>query len=195
MNSEEQTFCDGCGKVIHSGYEMTSISESDNSPNRTLCLECSNKHMADYVGLDIQVPQFPPMVLFDYDNKEHEFSFATRLNGTQVSIEAYEADCDPGYEFQVLGDPYEAQKLFKKLVGKMKRALSYQHLEKINGRLSISDANVIRGRFDWDEEEDGHVPSLVIDGKKIKWEEFGHILTCVEGWQFKIQIFDPSEEA
>ena len=41
---------------------MTSVTEYENSPNRTLCLECNNQQMADYVGLDVQVPQFSPMV-------------------------------------------------------------------------------------------------------------------------------------
>jgi hypothetical protein len=41
---------------------------------------------------------------------------------------------------------------------------------------------------------DGRVPLLVIDGREITWEEFGRMLMTFEGWQFKLEIRDMSEE-
>jgi hypothetical protein len=38
------------------------------------------------------------------------------------------------------------------------------------------------------------VPLLVIDGREITWEEFGRMLMTFEGFQFKLEICDRSEE-
>ena len=38
------------------------------------------------------------------------------------------------------------------------------------------------------------MPLVVIDGREISWEQFGRMLMTFEGWQFKLQIFDRSEE-
>lgn len=58
--------------------------------------------------------------------------------------------------------------------------------------LQIVDQTV--RRIDWDESEDGYVPLVVVDGREITWEEFGHMLMSFEGWQFKLDIFDPCDE-
>jgi hypothetical protein len=35
---------------------------------------------------------------------------------------------------------------------------------------------------------------IVIDGKEIRWDEFGRMLRTFEGFNFKLEIFDRSEE-
>jgi hypothetical protein len=35
---------------------------------------------------------------------------------------------------------------------------------------------------------------LVIDGRQVTWEQFGRMLMTFEGWQFKLEIKDPTEE-
>jgi len=42
--------------------------------------------------------------------------------------------------------------------------------------------------------EDGRLPLLVIDGKEISWEQLGRMMMSFEGWQFRLQIKDRSEE-
>jgi hypothetical protein len=80
------------------------------------------------------------------------------------------------------------------LVEKMRRALSVKHLENGNCGLQISDQRIVRGRIESDESPDGGLPLLVIDGREISWEQFGHMLMSYEGWQFKLTIADKSEE-
>lgn len=41
---------------------------------------------------------------------------------------------------------------------------------------------------------DGRVPLMVVDGREISWERFGQMLMSHEGWQFKLEISDPSDE-
>jgi len=41
---------------------------------------------------------------------------------------------------------------------------------------------------------DGRAPLLVIDGREVTWDEFGRMLMSFEGWQFKLNLEDKSEE-
>jgi len=38
-------------------------------------------------------------------------------------------------------------------------------------------------------------PVIVIDGRELTWEEFGRMLLSFEGWQFRLEIVDRTEEA
>jgi len=192
INSHE--YCEECGREIRRGFESVHVTESNGSPGRLLCIECYNREMADYAGIDFQHHQFSSVEISDEEGNKHLFYFVTRLLGAEVSIEAYEEDADPGYSFQVHGEAEDVQKLYRKLLGKMRRALTWQHIVKEKGRLALADELTVRGRFEWDDETDGQLPLLVIDGKAVTWDEFGRILMTFEGWQFKIEIYDPSEE-
>ena len=68
-----------------------------------------------------------------------------------------------------------------KLVEKMRRALSIKHLEDDELGLPIAEHLTVRGLIEWDEARDGHVPLLLIDGRKITWEAFGRLLMSFEG--------------
>jgi len=59
--------------------------------------------------------------------------------------------------------------------------------------LHIADF-MVRGRITWDENEDGRLPMLVIDGKEISWDQFGRMVAGFEGWQFRFEIRDRSEK-
>ena len=52
----------------------------------------------------------------------------------------------------------------------------------------------MRGRIDWDESAVERTPLLVIDGREISWNDFGRMLSAFEGWQFKLEIVDRSDE-
>jgi hypothetical protein len=36
---------------------------------------------------------------------------------------------------------------------------------------------------------------LVIDGRRVEWNDFGATLMAFEGWQFRLELLDPSDEA
>jgi hypothetical protein len=119
------------------------------------------------------------------------------LLGDQVSLEAFELkDGAPGgYQFQMLAEA-EADlfALLGQLIERMRRSLALQHLEhEPRMGLLIKDF-LVRGRIDCDLGSDGRVPQLVIDGREISWEQFGRMLMGFEGWQFKLEIRDRSEE-
>jgi hypothetical protein len=84
--------------------------------------------------------------------------------------------------------------LLGKLIERMRRALSAKHLANGEHGLQIENHYVVKGRIGWDDAKDGQIPLLVIDGREITWDEFGRILMAFEGWQFKLNLVDPSEE-
>ncbi len=105
-----------------------------------------------------------------------------------------EEGADPGYRFQVHGEAENVQKLFRKLLSKMRRALTRRHLVEEKGKLEVADDLTVRGRLEWDDETDNEVPLIVVDGKAVTWDRFGRLLSSFEGWQFKIEIYDSSKE-
>ena len=74
------------------------------------------------------------------------------------------------------------------------RALSVRHLVDGESGLQIGDSRVVQGMVESDRDYDGRVPLLIIDGREITWDEFGHMLMSFEGWQFKLNLADKSEE-
>ena len=61
----------------------------------------------------------------------------------------------------------------------------------------ISNDDIVRARISSDLASDDyyrHPPLIVIDGKEIRWDEFGRMLMTYEGFHFKLEIFDRSEE-
>ncbi len=127
----------------------------------------------------------------------HEFHLRTHLFGPGVSLDAFELrDGSPGgYQFQIIGDPEDdLLVLLGRLIEKIRRALSVKHI--VAGALGqqIADHRVVRGLIRWDDAHKGRIPRLVIDGREITWEDFGRMVMTYEGWQFKLQLHDKSEE-
>jgi hypothetical protein len=192
----QQIQCNGCGRLTPS-YDIVNYGSMEHG-YRQLCSACFNAEVAQLNELtEFEHIRFEPIVMTDSSGGTHEFHFQTRLLGALVTLEAFELlDGHPGgYRFQVIGNPEDdLLVLLGRLIEKMRRALSVKHIE--DGELGwhITDQQVVRGLVDWDDASDGRVPLLIIDGRKITWEEFGRMLMSFEGWQFKLEIRDISEE-
>lgn len=191
----EQIQCEGCGELIPA-YDIVNYGSIDRG-YRKLCSACFNTEVAKLGDLaEFEHIQFEPVVMTDISGNVHEFHFRTRLMGTHAAIQAFELlDEHPsGYRFQIIGDPEDdLMALLGKLIEKMRRALLIKHIT--DGELGLQiDKQIVRGIVDWDDANDGHVPLLIIDGRKITWEELGRMLMSFEGWQFKLEMCDISEE-
>ncbi len=191
----QMTQCEGCGENTP-GYDTVHYGSTDTG-YRNLCTQCFNAEVAKLHGLkDFENIRLEPIGLADCSGENHQFHFQTRLLGSMVTLEAFELqEGHPGgYRFQMIGDPDDDLFiLLGKLIQKIRRRLSIRHVEEGKLGLQIVDQTV-RGRIDWDESEDGYVPLVVVDGREISWEELGHMLMSFEGWQFKLDIIDPSDE-
>ena len=137
-----------------------------------------------------------PIDLTDSVGETHRFYFRTRLHGSIVALDAFELrDGRPsGYQCQVIGNPeQELLALLAKLIERLRRLLSIRHLATEGEKTEIAEQTV-RGRIDWDESAVERTPLLVIDGREISWNDFGRMLSAFEGWQFKLEIVDRSDE-
>src|SRR2546426_941957 len=141
-----------------------------------------------------------PHVLQDAAGAPHEFHFRTRHGGDHVAVEAFEMvdHRAGGYEFQVLGDPSDDPiRIFQQLFERMRRALGRTHIEETAHGPQIAksaDGWVVRGQIEWDDEENGRVPRLVVDGKGYSWDKLGRMLTSFEGFRLKMEVYDKSED-
>jgi hypothetical protein len=139
-----------------------------------------------------------------FNPRSSEVSPGNRLGprrGDGIALGAHEIKDDDrgGYEFHVTspnpeGEPLE---LFRQLFEKMRRALAQKHLQRADGfGLQFAESGIVRGRVSSDPDHDfgDRVPMLVIDGEPISWKRFGQMLMTYEGFSFKLEVYDKSEE-
>ena len=191
----EKIRCVACHESVPI-FEVVSV-DSIEKGYRELCSRCFNTEMAQLNGLmGFEHLDLKPVALTDADGKTHEFHFRAYLFGPGVALDAFEirGGHPGGYQFQIIGEPEEdLLVLLGRLIEKIRRGLSRKHLKKEKYGIQIAD-RIVCGKIAWDEAQDGSVPILNIDGREITWEEFGRMLMSFEGWQFKLEIRDKSEE-
>ena len=192
--------CEECKRDVPR-YDTVVLSSETKGASRDLCSRCFNAVIARNNGIDFQHPDFQPITLHDVDGHTHAFHFRTRYGGNHLAVEAFEIGEDGapgGFEFQVLGDPeQDPLEIFRELFERMRRTLARKSIEV--GELgpqvrSTEEGLVVRAHVEWDDEEQGRIPLLVIDGKSYSWDEVGRMLSSYEGWQIKMEIYDRSEE-
>jgi hypothetical protein len=188
--------CAGCGETVPS-YDIVHYGSFD-SGYRLLCTRCFNDEVAKRCGVDgFENIRLEPIGITDCSGETHQFHFQTRLLGGIVSLEAFELrDGSPGgYECQIIGDPEDDLfTLLGRLVQKIRRMLSIKHItEDERHGLQIADQTV-RGRIDGDYSGTERTPVVIVDGREISWAAFGEMLLTFEGWQFKLDIVDNSDE-
>jgi hypothetical protein len=187
--------CETCGTAIP-GYDTVHYGSIEGG-YRTLCTLCFNAEVASAQGLEgFENVRLSQVVMNDCAGEAHEFHFRTRLFGPMLALDAFELKRgEPGgYEFRIVGDPEsDILSLLGRLVERMRRRLSVKHLEQSEHGLQIV-GETVRAHISWDDTQDERTPLLVIDGREVSWEEFGHMLMTFEGWQFRMEIVDPSDE-
>jgi len=103
--------------------------------------------------------------MVDRAGEKHEFHFQMRLLGNIAALDAFELrdESPAGYRFQVVGHPGDdALVLLGRLIEKMRRALSMQHLTDGEYGLQIADRTV-RGRIEWDDSAAERTPLIVVE--------------------------------
>ncbi|AGA68270.1 hypothetical protein Desdi_0743 [Desulfitobacterium dichloroeliminans LMG P-21439] len=161
----------------------------------TYCADCHNRIVSEYLGYDFEKIEFKPLKIKDAYGKKHTFHFETVLVPSGMAIEADErlkVD-NEGYEFSILGDFDCDQGLLQlMLIQRIRRALKQKHLEKNEINKSYNLAHIVRGRIGHDHASDGQ--SIVIDGKSFSLDELGRMLMTYEGFQFRLEFIDSSDE-
>lgn len=196
LGRTQQIRCANCDESTPS-YDIIN-SGSIGKGYRQICSRCFNIEVAKLDGLNnFEHLKFDPIELVDCVGKAHLFHFQTRLFGPGVALDAFELQKGnrAGYQFQVIGEPGDdLLALLGRLIDKMRRALCLRHI--VDGEFGpqIADHGLVVGAIEWDEDRGGQVPLVIIDGREVTWDELGRMLMPYEGWQFKLEIRDKSEE-
>jgi hypothetical protein len=197
MNS---THCQRCGKVVPH-HDITHY--TTNTETLILCTQCFNADVAERSGIeDFDNHPLDPISITAADGVNHQFHFRTRLLGDIVTLEAFELkEGEPaGYQFQLIGEPDEDRfDQLGRLVARIRGTLATKYLEDGQYGLQIKGMEV-KGKIEADMSDPTdlygatRLPMLVIDGREVSWEQFGEMLMSFEGFQFKLQIIDKSED-
>jgi hypothetical protein len=192
----QQIPCDACGQTAHA-YDIVNYGSIEGG-YRKLCGRCFNADVAKRAGLkDFEHVRFEPIEMSDASGRPHEFHFRAHLFGSGVALDAFELRNDHpyGYQFQVIGEPEEdLLALLGRLITKMRRSLAVKHVDDGELGLQVTDRLLVRGKIESDLEKEERLPVVVIDGREVSWAEFGHMVMTFEGWQFKLEFRDMSEE-
>jgi hypothetical protein len=195
INDLNHISCNVCGSATLP-YDGVNISNGEDS--QFLCSKCYNEYSSKITGVNFDHLSFHPVVLQDKDEENHTFHFQTHLISEKVNIRALEIkNNEPkGYEFLIYGDAEDDLfGLFSRLVDHIRCELGRKHIEVGDlTRYEITKEGIVRGHILWDDDTDGELPCLVIDGKELSWHEFGRMLTSYEGQNFKLKIFEGIEE-
>jgi len=191
----EKNICEECGARIRfaEGVHLGGPGQA----GRLLCFKCFNEYMSKKMGLDFEHPDFLPVTMEDCEGRSHRFEIRTMLTGEVVTLRALELleNGAVGYESEVLGDPEDdPMELFQRLYERLRRELGRKHLVETDLGTRIGEESVVRARITWDDERDGRVPLLVIDGRAVTWNELGRMLMSYEGWNLRMEIFGRSDE-
>jgi hypothetical protein len=78
--------------------------------------------------------------------------------------------------------------MFARLRGMLRDAIAQQYLERATHRDGwIMRSMQVEGRLVW-RDRPGY--DVVVDGRRLSWEEFGAVLEAFEGWTFRLSIRD-----
>jgi len=168
--------------------------------SRQLCRECNNKITAEYAGINLTLFENGIYEFAGIRGKKHNFKIERIVYPMGIVYEAVEITKDgtPGYRVAVMGHlDSEQQDLFLKLDAKIRKTVSKRYLENRSipyaGNQVVLKEDVAVGRFEYDEHNDG-IHKVVIDGQAFSWDELGRMLSAYEGFQFKLEIYDISDD-
>jgi len=191
--------CERCGKLA-SRHDVTHY--TTDTGTLLLCTQCFNADIAARVGIgDFDNHPLDPISITSLDGVSHMFHFQTRLLGAMVTLNAFELkDGEPaGYQFELIGEPDEDRYAqLGRMVQRIRSTLATKYLEDGAHGLQIADMEV-KGHIEADMSDEAdlfgaRVPMLVIDGREVSWAELGQMLMTFEGFQFKLQIVDRSDD-
>jgi hypothetical protein len=162
----------------------------------SLCDACYDARVSLLTGRPPGGPAPAPLMLLGPDGRTHELRFRVMRGpaGIEARLEETGVALGDGYEFAVLGDhDAEVSPLVAQVEAIARREVGRLHLEPAQHPpgWSLSEADEARGRLVWNDASDTGVPyDVVIDGRKLSWQEFGQALGPYEGWNFRLVIED-----
>jgi hypothetical protein len=110
--------------------------------------------------------------------------------GIEVFAEEDDWAVEDGYRVVLLGaHDADVGSLFEQLRRMVRRAIRRQYLKRATHRDGwIMRGKEVQGRLVWRDERPAY--DVVVDGRRLSWQEFGAVLEPFEGWTFRLSIRD-----
>lgn len=187
--------CDRCGKSTHGMIILTGPSEVTN-----LCRDCHNEELAEAMGIENFKDFIKTYQVKDIDGELHVFEIEKQIFPMGIKWLANEIKNGEveGYQFgfyaKLEDDPGEC---LQKLYCKINKGLSKKYVKKeqMEGHTFYSlPEDKLVGRIEWDDEFNGEIPKLVIDGKTYSWHQVGKMLMAFEGWNVVMKVREMGED-
>lgn len=168
-----------------------------------VCDRCLNVRISALTGWT-PLPDPPPVeTVRAADGRQVRFRYRLTwaLTGL-MSAEAEEVDQPPGdgFRFEVYGehdaDPEVVLTQLRRIV---QREVGQAYLEQqesgaeVGGTRWMIAGDEAAGRVDWSGDGSVREPSVVIDGRRFGWDEFGRMVASFEGWAFRMLFSDSSD--
>jgi hypothetical protein len=179
-----------CGRPLRPDETITIVGVGER------CFSCFNAEMAQQLNVDFDDTRLAPVVLADRDGVPRTFEIRSRLVPTGHAMQAVEVPLRKrgGYRFEILGDfEADAWELFQRLYEKMRREMAIRHIVHAEHGWQLTDEDTLVGRIEWDDETDGQMALLVVDGKVLTWHEVGRMLMTFEGFTLDARVEDSIE--
>lgn len=190
--------CQWCGENCK-GYGMVVLHVKEEEPSQKICSDCFNGYMAEMLEVEDYEDYEQELIFKDCDGIDHCFQINKKIFPTGIFWEAVELldENNVGYLFKTHQDHDEDSKVaLKRLYAKIEKGLSKKFIVKKSScgheYNSLIDDKA-DGRIEWDDNYDGHIPRFIIDGKGYSLEELGKMLMTYEGWNFKLEVIEPTE--
>lgn len=183
--------CDTCTRKLAHYEAVRALGEG------TFCGACWAERLSVRQGKVVAHVEIAPVDLADAHGRSHRFHF--HYNARARSIRSFEVvdGKEGGYRFAVLAEGHEPTAvLFVRLLDRIRLGLSRVQLERREfsaGGVSPVGHSLV-GWIGFDGHGEG-VPRVTIDGKEIPWKRLGQIVSEFEGWQFRLEMLDPTDDA
>ena len=164
-----------------------------------LCWECNNQLAAKYLGITLEPFRNGIYEFAGIRNKNHKFMIHKIIHPVGIGYQAVEVTGNdtPGFRVEVMDDlDCNQLYLFNKLEAKIKKTIFKRYLKTViapygNRQTVLKDDEVV-GRLEYDDNNENH--KVVIDGQSFSWDDLGRMLNAYEGFQFKLMIFDMTDD-
>ena len=128
--------------------------------------------------------------------KNRHFKISTFPVPTGILSEAIEVVSDEkveSYIFTILS-PFDSdiENAELKLKAKIKRGINKRYLTNSSWGYELAKNDEMAGRIEWNSENNGTM--LIVDGKRLSMAELEKLLEPYEGFQFRFQIIDATDE-
>ncbi len=152
-----------------------------------LCDACADARLSDVTGYP-RLPAPPPSeMIVGPDRRRHKIDYRIWRSPGGIAVEAVETR-NRGYHVEVVGSQFDdVPALVERVRSRIRERIGRLELERssLDGHWTMAGWEV-NGRFEWNEDSDLY--DVVIDGRRLTWEEFGEMVDSFEGWEFKLSI-------